>query len=73
VVKGWRNKISSDDFNTSLKSHDSKKLADKLEKMWEEEINFSKKPSLTRVLTKQFGLEFLFYGLLYFPFDLAIT
>ncbi|KAH0818467.1 hypothetical protein GEV33_004324 [Tenebrio molitor] len=73
LVKGWSNKITSDDFNTPLKCHDSKKLSDKLEKHWEEEINVSKKPSLTRVLTKLYGLEYLFYGLVYFCFDLAIT
>jgi hypothetical protein len=73
LVKGWSNKITSDDFNTPLKCHDSKKLSDKLEKQWEEEMKVSKKPSLIRVLTKLYGLEYLFYGLVYFCFDLAIT
>ncbi|KAJ3619266.1 hypothetical protein MTP99_004963 [Tenebrio molitor] len=73
LVKGWSNKIASDDFNTPLKCHDSKKLSDKLEKHWEEEMNVSNKPSLSRVLRKLYGLEYLFYGLVYFCFDLAIT
>ena len=55
-----------------LRETDSKRLGDKLEKLWKDEEMLRKKPSLARALMSQFGLEFLLYGLIYFPVDLVV-
>lgn len=47
-----------------LKSHESGRLGDKLERAWEYEVNHKEKPSLLRALLVVFYKELSIYGLL---------
>lgn len=58
----------------ALPSDSSKTLGDRMQQLWEEEVkncdNFAgrgkKKPSLRRVIVKQFGCHFMLVGMLAF-------
>ncbi|KAJ3652317.1 hypothetical protein Zmor_018295 [Zophobas morio] len=72
VIKGWKRDLSEDDMYDPLRETDSKRLGDKLEKLWKDEEMLRKNPSLARAIMTQFGLEFLLYGFIYFPVDLVV-
>lgn len=63
-VKGFRNQITEDDMPGPLKSHDSSRLGDKLEKAWEYQVSQKEKPSLLKALLTVFYKELSVYGLL---------
>lgn len=66
--KGYRRDLDVNDLYTSLKEHQSAYLGDKLESLWNQELQQSKikkeEPSLLRVLVKCFGVKTFFYGFL---------
>jgi hypothetical protein len=66
-----KGKFSVEDVVVPVKEHESARLGDKLEALWDERVKLGKNP-LILVLVKMFGVEFALYGLLYFPLDLAV-
>ncbi|KAJ3652232.1 hypothetical protein Zmor_018213 [Zophobas morio] len=73
ILKGWKKELNEDDLYAPLHEYESKRLGDKLEQLWEEDMHFRKSPNLWRCLIKQFAAEFMFYGILYAPIQLAVT
>lgn len=65
--KGYKRDLEVTDLTDALKEHKSNRLGDKLQAAWKREEekakNSNRKPSLGRVLSRVFGLEFMFYGL----------
>jgi hypothetical protein len=72
LIKKLKKKFNEEDVVRPAEEHESKRLGDKIENLWNGEENSSKIPSLTRVLVKMFGFRMLLYGILYCPPDLAI-
>ncbi|KAJ3617727.1 hypothetical protein MTP99_006822 [Tenebrio molitor] len=72
-AKGRQKGFAEGNLYKPLKEYASKQLGDKLEHLWLEEEIFLKKPCLKRALTKLFGLEFLVYGIIYFPVQIITT
>ncbi|XP_067014167.2 probable multidrug resistance-associated protein lethal(2)03659 [Anabrus simplex] len=66
--KGYKRDLEVEDMYAPLKEHRSDYLGDKFEKYWNQELRQSvekrKKPSLTRVIVRCFGLKLAFYGLI---------
>lgn len=65
-IQGYRRDLEITDLHETLAEHKSSRLGDKIERAWmaEEEraMKANRKPSLRRVLIKQFGPEFMIYG-----------
>jgi hypothetical protein len=71
ILKVGSQDFTEDDLSAPLDSHESKKLADKLELAWleEEKRNI---PSLGRVLQSLFGTEFATYPIVFLPLRIGI-
>ncbi|XP_060518435.1 probable multidrug resistance-associated protein lethal(2)03659 [Cylas formicarius] len=69
--KGFRTDLNEDDILPSLRSHDSKKLADKFEKEWTKELKKKKNPSLWWALGRVFGKNLVILGFLYFFMEMC--
>ncbi|KAK4880306.1 hypothetical protein RN001_008452 [Aquatica leii] len=63
-IQGFRREFTEYDLYETFSDHKSGQLGDKIEKAWNEEVErankINKRPSLTRVLFKLFGLNYLF-------------
>ncbi|KAJ3634109.1 hypothetical protein MTP99_011017 [Tenebrio molitor] len=62
-VKGFKKDLTEDDLYGPLKSHESRRLGDKLEETWIKETNLHRRPSFWRTLVKVYGLEISLYGI----------
>jgi hypothetical protein len=71
ILKGGSKDFTEDHLSGLLDSHESKKLADKLELAWLEEKK-RKIPSLGRVLLSLFGTEFATYPIVFLPLRIGI-
>jgi hypothetical protein len=71
ILKGGNKDFTEDDLSAPLDSHESKKLADKLELAWLEEEK-RKTPSLELVLLSLFGTEFATYPIVFLPLRIGI-
>ncbi|KAJ3651769.1 hypothetical protein Zmor_017784 [Zophobas morio] len=71
ILKGWKQELTEEDLCIPLKEYDSKRLGDKLERIWQDEERFSKNPSLTTALWKLVRKEFVIYGFLLFIFTVT--
>lgn len=71
-IQGYKRDLEITDLHETLTEHRSSRLGDKIEKAWQQEeeraLKANRKPSLRRVLIRQFGAEFMLYGLV-----LAVT
>lgn len=67
-AKGKKGCLKISDIYRPLPSDESDKLADKLEKYWDDEISRAKKqnrqPSLLRALCRVFAARYMFLGFL---------
>ncbi|KAK5646883.1 hypothetical protein RI129_005347 [Pyrocoelia pectoralis] len=67
-VKGRKREMQVSDLYKTLSSQESKLLGDKIEKIWRNEelkaLNLNKKPSITKVLFKMFGAEFVGHAII---------
>jgi hypothetical protein len=72
LIKKRKKKFTEEDVVRPAKEHESKRLGDKIENLWNSEENSSKIPSLTRVLVKMFGFRMILYGMVYCIPDLAV-
>nr|KAH0807352.1 hypothetical protein GEV33_015439 [Tenebrio molitor] len=70
ILKGGSQDFTEDDLSAPLDSHESKKLADKMELAWLEEEK-RKIPSLGRVLQSLFGTEFATYPMFFLPLHIG--
>ncbi|RZB40188.1 ABC tran and/or MMR HSR1 domain containing protein, partial [Asbolus verrucosus] len=71
-VKGFKRDLTEDDLYGPLKTHESKRLGDKLERTWIKEANLHRNPSLWRSLTKVYGVEIGLYGIVLLVQELII-
>ncbi|KAJ3651759.1 hypothetical protein Zmor_017776 [Zophobas morio] len=71
ILKGWKHGLTEQDLYIPLKKYESKRLGDKLERLWQDEERFSKNPSLTKTLWKLIRVEFIVYGFLLFIFKVT--
>lgn len=66
-IQGYKRDLEITDLHETLTEHKSARLGDKIEKAWREEedraLKANRKPSLRRVLIRQFGPEFMVYGI----------
>ncbi|KAJ9591422.1 hypothetical protein L9F63_002028, partial [Diploptera punctata] len=66
--KGFKRDLNTEDLYSPLKEHQSNYLGDKLERLWNVELEQSeikkKEPSLLKVIVKAFGTRTFFYGCL---------
>ncbi|KAH0813598.1 hypothetical protein GEV33_009192 [Tenebrio molitor] len=72
LVQRLRKKFNEEDVVAPVRNHESKPLGDQLEKLWNDEVDSSKKPSLARVLVKMFGFRLILHGVLFCPVDIAV-
>jgi hypothetical protein len=72
LVERLRKKFNEEDVVAPVRKHESKPLGDQLEKLWNDEEDSSKKPSLTGVLVKMFGFRLILHGVLFCPVDIAV-
>ncbi|XP_063925011.1 ATP-binding cassette sub-family C member 4-like isoform X1 [Zophobas morio] len=71
ILKGWKQELTEDDLYTPLKEFESRRLGDELERLWQDEEQFSKNPSLTTALWKLVRVKFMLYGFVLFVFKLT--
>lgn len=68
--KGAKKGLQVNDLYKSAKSDDSEKLADKLEKNWNKQVEKCKHksgtPSLLKAIFQTFFWEYMVYGLMFF-------
>lgn len=68
--KGAKKGLQVNDLYKNAKSDDSEKLADRLEKNWNKQVDKSKHkggtPSLLKALFQTFFWEYMTYGIMYF-------
>jgi hypothetical protein len=72
LIKKRKKKFTEEDVVRPAEEHESKRLGDKIENLWNSEENSSKIPSLTRVLVKMFAFRMILYGMVYLIPDLAV-
>ncbi|XP_068901758.1 probable multidrug resistance-associated protein lethal(2)03659 isoform X2 [Tenebrio molitor] len=72
LMERLRKNFNEEDVVAPVRIHESKPLGDQLEKLWNNEQDSSKKPSLTRVLVKMFGFKLILHGVLFCPVDVAV-
>lgn len=67
-----KRELNEDDMYGALKTHESKRLGDKLEVAWNYEIENKKNPSLWRAVLKVFYKELLLYGIFNFFLEFVV-
>lgn len=70
--KGFKRELNEDDMYGPLKTHESKRLGDKLEIAWNYEIANKKDPSLWRAVLKVFSKELVLYGIFNFFIEFIV-
>ncbi|KAJ8983670.1 hypothetical protein NQ317_003457 [Molorchus minor] len=71
-VKGYKRDLTEDDMYAPLKSHESKRLGDRLESEWNYQLAHKKNPSLLLAIAKVFGVELIIYGIFNIFIELVV-